>query len=63
MLKKIVFAFVVGITSSAIAQEEDLLALVNEPEVGNVKVFATFKTTKIVNAQSIETVKKGDLRF
>ncbi len=26
MLKKLVFAFVIGITSSAIAQEEDLLA-------------------------------------
>jgi len=63
MFKKLVLAFVIGITSSAIAQEEDLLALINEPEVGNVKVFATFKTTKIVNAQSIETVKKGDLDF
>lgn len=45
------------------AQEPDLLSLVDDSGNENEKVFATFKTTKIVNSQSIETVKKRCLDF
>ncbi len=46
-----------------IAQEEDLLALVNTNQETNKKVYATFKTFKIGNAQTIETVKAKHLDF
>jgi len=45
------------------AQEPDLLSLIQEPTASAEKVFATFKTSKIVNAQSIETVKHKCLDF
>lgn len=54
----LVFQF---ISTSAIAQE-DLEALLDEP-VKEANVMATFKTTRIVNAHSIETVKKRTLDF
>lgn len=44
--------------------QEDLLAQLEsaEPKISE-KVFATFKTTRIVNGHSIETVKKNSLDF
>jgi hypothetical protein len=45
--------------------QEDLLNLVTESEADgkSKKVYATFKTTKIVSSQTIETVKKNNLDF
>ncbi|MDP2386354.1 MAG: DUF5777 family beta-barrel protein [Bacteroidota bacterium] len=66
MIKKITLSVLLSVSSCAIfGQDDDLLKLVEEPatEVKNEKVYATFKTTKIVNAQSIETVKKRTLDF
>jgi hypothetical protein len=49
--------------SSMFAQEPDLLSLMDDTDSKNEKVFATFKTSKIINGQSIETVKKRCLDF
>jgi hypothetical protein len=46
-----------------LAAQEDLLNLVEEKDAAPRKVFATFKTVKICNAQTIETVKKNHLDF
>lgn len=45
--------------------QADLLSLVESTEQpkGHEKVYATFKTTKIISAQSIETVKKKTMDF
>jgi hypothetical protein len=45
--------------------QEDLLSLVADSNTKpkSEKVFATFKTTKIVNLQSTESVKQGELDF
>ncbi len=51
------------LTCSLTAQEEDLLSLVAETDQGPKKVYATFKTMRIANAQTIETVKKKHLDF
>ncbi len=44
---------------------QDLLSLLDsvQPPQAREKVFATFKTTKVINAQSTETVKKRGLDF
>ncbi|MBC7694470.1 MAG: hypothetical protein H7141_03385 [Burkholderiales bacterium] len=64
MIKKIITCLVVSISLATFAQD-DLLDLVKEePKNEPAKsVYATFKTTKIVNAQNIETVKKRNLDF
>ncbi len=62
----ITFIFVAGFTVTSLAQEEDLLALVQDttmPDVNKGPVYATFKTTKIINTQTIETVKKKTMDF
>ncbi len=64
MIKKITFCLSFFAAFSSFSQE-DLLDLVkenpkNEPPK---KVYATFKTTKIVSSQSVETVKKRNLDF
>jgi hypothetical protein len=48
---------------SIAAAQEDLLSLIDQKDEGPRKVYATFKTTKIGNAQSIENVKKNHLDF
>lgn len=62
-MKKVVTAYLlVLITFTANTQNLDsLLNTVSGPE--NNKVFATFKANRIVNIQSIETVKSGTLDF
>lgn len=64
MIKKVITCLAVSLTFSAVAQD-DLLDLIKEdPKNEPAKsVYATFKTTKIVNAQNIETVKKRNLDF
>ncbi len=64
-MKKIIalgFALAISITSFA---QDDLLELVKDPnkKEPSKPVYATFKTTKIVSAQTIETVKKNNLDF
>ena len=64
MIKKIITCLAVSLSFYSVAQD-DLLDLVKEdPKNEPAKsVYATFKTTKIVNAQNIETVKKRNLDF
>lgn len=45
------------------AQEEDLLSLIEEKPAGPKKVYATFKTYRLGNCQTIETVKAKHLDF
>ena len=62
---KIAFLFIgLLFADKLFSQEEDLLNLVEEnKDAKPKKVYATFKTSKIGNAQSIETVKKNHLDF
>lgn len=64
MIKKVSFCFALSLSMVSFAQD-DLLELVKEdPKNEPAKsVYATFKTTKIVNSQNIETVKKRNLDF
>lgn len=64
MIKNIIVCFASIITINTFAQD-DLLDLVKEDPKNEPakKVYATFKTTKIVNAQNIETVKKRNIDF
>ncbi len=55
-------------SQTTFSQEVDLLSMVDSLEQSGVKkqnekVFATFKTTKIISAQSTETIKKNHLDF
>ncbi|MDF2437559.1 MAG: hypothetical protein K0Q95_1935 [Bacteroidota bacterium] len=62
--KKFFLAFVLIFPASAFAQD-DLLSLLDSTGAKKTheKVIATFKTSKVINAQSIETVKKGTMDF
>jgi hypothetical protein len=64
MVKKFIFCLSFFVSFSSFAQE-DLLDLVKEEPKNEPpkKVYATFKTTKIVSSQSTETVKKRNLDF
>lgn len=64
MIKNIIVCFASLLSLTSFAQD-DLLDLVKEDPKNEPakKVYATFKTTKIVNAQNIETVKKRNLDF
>ncbi len=64
MIKKIIVCLA-GLLSLNTYAQDDLLDLVKEDPKNEPakKVYATFKTTKIVNAQNIETVKKRNLDF
>ncbi|MBA2613293.1 MAG: hypothetical protein H0U95_15095 [Bacteroidetes bacterium] len=64
LFKKSIFLFSLALSSNVMFSQDDLLDLVtdkkNEPPQ---KVYATFKTMSIGNAQTIETVKKNHLDF
>lgn len=63
MKKNLLIPFVF-LSVSIFGQEEDLLKMVEESQPKkSEKVFATFKTTRINNAQSIETVKAKTMDF
>lgn len=65
---KLFRAFIILISGmliqSRVMAQEDLLSLIEDnQDTKPKKVYATFKTVKICNAQSIETVKKNHLDF
>jgi len=60
---KFIFTLLLLPTSVLFAQDEDLLSLVGDKPEENKKVYATFKTYKLGNAQTIETVKAKHLDF
>lgn len=51
------------LNSVSLFAQDDLLSLVGDAEQENKKVYATFKTYKIGNAQTVETVKAKHLDF
>ncbi|MFL5754073.1 MAG: DUF5777 family beta-barrel protein [Bacteroidia bacterium] len=64
MLKKLLFSIALVVSGASLFAQDDLLSLVSDSTpVKREKVYATFKTTKIINAQSVETVKKRTLDF
>lgn len=63
-LKKYALLLPLALFTSLIPAQEDLLSLVEEKkDEGPKKVYATFKTVRLGNAQTIETVKKNHLDF
>ena len=64
MIKKLIFLLGIFISLTSLSQD-DLLSLVKDgaKDEPAKPVYATFKTTKIVNSQNIETVKKRNLDF
>lgn len=63
-LKKHSLIILTALLSKAVVAQDDLLSLVDDKkDEGPKKVYATFKTVRIGNAQSIETVKKKHLDF
>lgn len=64
LFKKTVFIATLALFSKAIVAQEDLLSLVEDPKDQKPqKVYATFKSLRIGNAHSIETVKKNHLDY
>lgn len=61
--KILLFSFLI-LTSNKIFAQEDLLKLAEEEQnTSNEKITATFKSTKIINAHTIETLKARNLDF
>ena len=58
----LLFIFFLSFSGSVVAQE-DWQKLLDEGSGESEKVIASFKTTRIINAQSIETVKRQTLDF
>jgi Membrane bound beta barrel domain (DUF5777) len=64
MTKKLALIVIALLTFSSAYCQDDLLSLLDDKkDEGPKKVYATFKTVKIGNAQTIETVKKKHLDF
>jgi hypothetical protein len=64
LLKKPILVLACFLTANIYFSQEDLLSLVDDGKVeAPQKVYATFKTVRIANAQTIETVKKKHLDF
>ena len=56
MKKLFIFIFSVLISASSIFAQDDLLDMINEGvDDGNDKVYATFKSYKLGNCQTVET--------
>src|SRR5262245_36930551 len=64
MIKKLLpFSFLFLLSFGLKAQDSLWAILQSETATGNDKVIATFKSTKIISAQSNETMKKRNLDF
>ena len=63
MITRIAFCLSFCLLVNATLAQEDLLSMVDEGNKTPTKVYATFKTMRIANAQTIETVKKNHLDF
>ncbi len=59
---KFIYSFLL-LSSSVLYSQDDLLSLVGDTPEENKKVYATFKTYKLGNSQTIETVKAKHLDF
>jgi hypothetical protein len=64
VFKKLVLFLACVFFADLLSAQDDLLSLIDDKKnEGPKKVYATFKTVRIGNAQSIETVKKNHLDF
>ena len=64
MIKKLpAFFFLLFLSSALHAQDSLWTMLQSQPQGENEKVIATFKSTKIISAQTNETMKKRNLDF
>jgi hypothetical protein len=63
--KKSITVLIFAIITNGVFSQDDLLNLLDSTGAKKTheKVIATFKTTKIINGQSIETVKAGTMDF
>ena len=60
----LLFAFLFFVPALGFSQEEDLLSLIDSVDEGRKDpVIASWKTTRVVNAHTTETVKKGTMDF
>ena len=64
-MRKIIFSLLFCSASFAALAQQDLLAMLDSvaKPADHQRVFATFKTSKVINAQTTETVKKRALDF
>ncbi len=60
--KKLLIASFILVSSTMAFSQDDLLDMVT-PEKSDLPVIATFKGTRIINAHTVETVKKRNLDF
>ncbi len=58
-----VFLLIISLTLNSFAQADLLAELENSQDTAPAPVFSTFKGTKIINGQSVETRKAGNLEF
>ncbi len=64
MKKKFLILLLLTLTLNVFSQEGSLSDLLNEQTPAEKSpVIATFKTTKLINAQTIEQIRKGELDF
>jgi hypothetical protein len=62
-LTTLIIAFFTVFTASVSAQESDLQSLLGSDEPETNYTIATFKSTRIVNGQSVELTPKGEMIF
>lgn len=60
---KLIYTLFIILNVSSFVAQDDLLSLISDDTQESRKVYATFKTFKIGNAQTVETVKKQHLDF
>lgn len=63
MKKLAVSAFLIFVTSSLIAQDEDLLKVAGEEKPAKEYVSQAFKSSRVINGHSMEMIPKGNLDF
>ncbi len=63
--KVVVISGLMALTTTVVAQEEDMLKLLDSTKAKykSERTIATFKGSKIINVQTTETVKKGTMDF
>ncbi|MFN3839961.1 MAG: DUF5777 family beta-barrel protein [Cyclobacteriaceae bacterium] len=60
---KIFYLLLLWVIPGVLNAQDDLLKELDEADPGAQYTFATFKGTRIINGQSVETKRKGELEF
>lgn len=61
-MKKFIYCLVI-LSGYGACGQDDLLKELEKEETGTQYAFATFKGTRVINGQSVETKRKGELEF